>query len=170
MNEINEQIIILSVPVPPMLEEACGYRGQARYVALYWGAGDEAYVDDGQMSATGEWEAYRTFVQYRSVAPALHGYDLGSSEEEARHWLILDREQRQITIAEISVAQQVLRAQWDPAKWERMPVISAEDLVWLIQEMITQMKAVSNEQIRALMREQQQRVAKMQMWLDGSCS
>ena len=167
MDELSERVMALPVPVPPMLEEACGYTGQARYVALYWGAGDEAYVDDGQMSTTGEWEAYLTFVWHWSVAPSLQGYDLGSSEEEARHWLILDREQRQLSIAEVSVAQRVLRAQWGPASWERMPVISAEDLVRLIQEISSQMKAVNQKQIIAKIREQQQRVAAMQMWLDG---
>jgi len=35
----------LRIPVPPMLEEALGYDGSARWVAFYWTpAGDEAVL------------------------------------------------------------------------------------------------------------------------------
>lgn len=51
----NEQLIPLSIPVPPMFEQALGYPGPlvhteeppARYVAFYWTeGGDEAAFDD----------------------------------------------------------------------------------------------------------------------------
>lgn len=170
MNEFNKQIIVLPVPVPPMLEETCGYTGNARYVALYWGSGDEVYLDDGQLHTTGDRDAYRTFVQHWSAAPVLQRFDLRSSKEEVMHWLILDRALRRLSIATALVAQNLLQTQWKSAIWEQLEIISFEDMELLIQVLIAQMKAIDNEQIRALVREQQQRVAKMQMWLDGTCN
>jgi hypothetical protein len=49
----------LAVPVPPMLERAIGYTGEARFVSFYWiPGGDETYYDDGQRAGTGKWQGY----------------------------------------------------------------------------------------------------------------
>jgi hypothetical protein len=93
-----ERLIKLHVPVPPMLEEALGYTGNGKFVAFYWGAGDEAYYDDGRSSATGEWDAYLAFVQHPTIEPALRPYHLGDSDSEATHELVLDREERKLYV------------------------------------------------------------------------
>jgi hypothetical protein len=78
-----------------MLEAACGYTGEARYVAFYWiPGGDELVWNTGWSSATGEWMAWLTWTRHRRVAPLLAPYDFGSSDGEAHHWLLLDRESR----------------------------------------------------------------------------
>jgi hypothetical protein len=75
----------LNAPVPPMLAKSIGYTGEARYVSFHWTpAGDEAYYSDGRISATGNWQAYLAFVRHPAVSPSLKGYDLGSSDGDAK--------------------------------------------------------------------------------------
>src|ERR671934_852802 len=82
----------LVAPVPPMLERAIGYPGEARFVSFYWTpGGDEADYDDGQRAGTGNWQGYLAYVQHPLVHPLLAPYDLGSGEAEGRHSLIVDR-------------------------------------------------------------------------------
>ncbi len=82
----------LKAPVPPMLEKAIGYSGDARFVSFHWTpAGDEADYDDGQRAGTGEWQGYLAYVDHPTVRPLLTQYQLGSSDSEAEHSLILDR-------------------------------------------------------------------------------
>src|SRR5919199_6145890 len=82
----------LAVPVPPMLEEAMGYTGEARFVSFYWTpGGDEADYDDGQRAGTGNWQGYLGYVQHPLIYPRLAPYNLGSSDAEGRHALIVDR-------------------------------------------------------------------------------
>jgi len=59
----------LPIPVPPQLETALGYEGDARFVAFYWEpAGDEAMYDDGRISGTGCWTGYLAYVDHPAVA------------------------------------------------------------------------------------------------------
>ena len=82
----------LTVPVPPMLEEAIGYTGPKRFVAFYWGAGDEAYYYDGSTSGTGDGQAYTIFRFHRAVWPELDGFEFGTDDTPAEHYLLLDRD------------------------------------------------------------------------------
>src|SRR5262249_33131647 len=103
-------------PVPPMLEAAFGYAGQARYVGFYWeSAGDELAYDDGRCGLAGaEWDAWLLFTRHHLVAPVLAAYDLGNSDAPARHWLILDRQTRTLAVAPVQEARTVVRQQWPP--------------------------------------------------------
>ncbi len=92
----------LAAPIPPQLEAAVEYRGDARYFAIYWTpAGDEAMVTDGRTTHDGCWFGYQAFVDHPIMMLALAGqpYDLGSSETDATHWLIIDRNTRTIALA-----------------------------------------------------------------------
>jgi hypothetical protein len=76
-----------------MLEETCGYTGQARWVAFHWEpGGNELRYHDGTVSDDGSWYAWLTFAQHHRIAPGLAPYHCGNSEEEAVHGLLLDRE------------------------------------------------------------------------------
>ncbi len=155
----------LSIPVPPMLEEALGYQETARYVGFYWGAGDESYVNDGRYMTTGEWDAFLLFVRHWSVEPHLRGYNLGSSEDEARHWLILDREERQLIVAPVAIAQQVLQSQWKQPEAE--PVLVVDEAEWeqLVQDLQARMKTIGQDQVLALMHQHQIVVQDLAAWL-----
>src|SRR4051794_2221724 len=118
----------LDVPVPPQLEEAMGYAGEARWVRFYWHpCGDEAEFDDGQLSGTGDWMGFLAFVGHAQVAPKLAGYDLGSSDGEARHCLLLDRSERALYVAPMRSAGRFLVAQHEP--FHLGPVSGEDEIV-----------------------------------------
>ncbi len=104
----------LSITVPPQLEAAVDFHGDARYFGLYWTpSGDEAIVTDGRSTYDGCWWGYQAFVDHPVVMLALAGlrYDLGSSDSEATHWLVIDRETRTASVAPRATAEQFLTNQ-----------------------------------------------------------
>lgn len=113
-------LLRLEVPVPPMLEEALGYTGPACYVGFYWqpkSAG--ATYSDGRSSAKGADASYLIYTRHPLVAAALATWHLGSSTEEARDELVLDRRERVLYAGPEDVAERVLEAQWpSPARPE----------------------------------------------------
>ncbi len=103
----------LPILVPPMLEQALGYNGQARLVAFYWSARcDQAMFDDGVVSADAEQPTYQSLLEHPLVAAHLCAYDLGSSEQEARQWLLPDREARVLYALPAREAARLLYQQW----------------------------------------------------------
>src|SRR5687768_8338186 len=76
--------------------------------------GDETDYSDGRLSGTGNWQAFLAYIQHPVVSPFLQEYDLGSSDSEARHTLILDRDKHEIMIAPVKKAQAFLLEQWSP--------------------------------------------------------
>jgi hypothetical protein len=141
MNETQRLLTLLTVPIPPNLEEALGYTGEARYIAFYWEpCGDELMYDDGEFAGDGDWQAWLEYTNHPSVAPYLmekcwrcggvgttnqlenepceicdgSGYlplSFGYSDEEATHWFILDRQARKGYAAPVAIAQGFLRRQ-----------------------------------------------------------
>jgi len=91
----------IPVKLPWSFEDALGYPRGFRWVAFFWEpCGDEAMFDDGYCSTGGNWRGFLAFVRHPSVAPWLTGYDLGSSENEATHWLLCDLEGRDTFVGE----------------------------------------------------------------------
>jgi hypothetical protein len=97
--------------LPRNWERAFGYDGDARYVAFYWTpVGDEALYDDGQVSGDGNW---RLYLILRYQHPELdRRYNVGYSNLEADHWLLLDRETHDLVVMPRAEAQARLREQW----------------------------------------------------------
>jgi hypothetical protein len=108
-NSLPEQegLIPLPIPLPPFVEGALGYGGEARYLAIWWKAdADEAIWSDGRTTTDGWWQGFLAYVQHPRVEPYLEPYDLVSSEEPAAYYLLLDLVDRQ---AYIGTARQVTR-------------------------------------------------------------
>lgn len=92
---------------------ALGYEGDARFVAVWWEpAGDEAAWSDGrQMTIGAEWGAYLALIDHNFPWPA--SPQLGGSEEQAAHWLIIDRHSEyDAWLVPASIADNILRGQW----------------------------------------------------------
>lgn len=113
------------IPVPPAFAETLGYPGDSRYVAFYWTpVGDELMYSDGQISGTGDDAPWLLWTRHLAVAPALLGFDIGSSDAQATHWLLLDRQE---ACFYLGTAPAVAHFLWDQpdaqalrAAWERL--------------------------------------------------
>ena len=157
----------LPAPVPPILAQAIGYKGEARYVAFNWTPyGDEAEYFDGRRSATGNWQAFLAYIQHPAVSPLLEDYDLGSSESEARHALILDREKLVLLVAPVKEAHVFLTQQWPPEPPLRMNL--KEELAQLSEALknVKPPEDIDIEEIQRRIDEQYALIEQMQQWLD----
>jgi hypothetical protein len=90
-----------------------GYTNGRRFVGLYWEpCGDESCYDDGQGSACGMTDNwfFLDFIRRQKVAAWRSENDLhlGDSEEEARHWLVVDAETSEVYAAPWREARQAV--------------------------------------------------------------
>jgi hypothetical protein len=144
-----------------MLGKAIGYTGRARYVAFNWTPyGDEAEYFDGRMSATGNWQAFLAYTQHPAVSPYLQDYDLGRSDTDAKHVLILDQAILEMFIALVKKAEEFLTRQ--QLHWRSIRV-SQEEYVAKISLALKQVKqpTINSEHQYAL-------IAAVERWLDTS--
>lgn len=130
--------------LPDEFWPAFGYEGQARFVGLFWTPfGDEAVYTDGRIEADGNWMAYLMLLDHPTNVELLRypcwlcrgrgttndlrnelceecfgvgtlEYDLGSSECQATHVLIADREEGQVYVTPRWAGEQFLCEQWPP--------------------------------------------------------
>jgi hypothetical protein len=159
----------IKAPVPPMLAKAIGYKGEARFVSFQWTPyGDEVDYSDGRISATGNWQAFVSYVQHPAVSPSLEGYDLGSSDSEATHALILDRENLAIYIAPVKEAKAFLREQWPPQTWPPIRMSQKEYVATISKTLrnVRQPEEIDIEKIKRRIDEQYTLIEQMQQWLD----
>lgn len=155
----------LPVACPPMLAEAIGYDGPCRFVAFAWSpAGDEAVYDDGYRSGTGTWRGYLAFVRHRLIRPLLADAHLGSSDQDASHWLLADRREQRLYLGLRSEVRTFLRAANRPTVLpsgaaDVAPIGSVDDL---IEELRTGVFADRFEEVTPDAEELQARVAAWQ--------
>ena len=168
----NETFTTLSIPVPPdpLLEQALGYTGQARFFATWWEpCGDEAIISDGRTTATGEWQGFLAYVQHPIIYPALYRIDLGSSETEAKAWLVIDQQERKAWIATPKDARSFLAQQWPQCGPGSAPILHIEDLDQLLDLVIDQFKqmdTVTVQDVMHWMETTQKAVAALTAWLN----
>jgi hypothetical protein len=160
----------LDIPVPPQIEAAVGLPDTpARYFAVYWSpCGDEANYDDGRNSGTGNWTGYLAYTRHPAVAFALAPYNLGSSDQEAEHWLLFDRRNRKASIGPWREVSRFLREQW-PA--QEPITLSQEDWAALIEKLDAEFRSrpmPTMEEITARMEEQRRLEDEMVRWLDAT--
>ena len=157
----------VDIPMPPDLTLTLGYRGNARFVGFFWSPlGDQLVATDGIHSGTAQSWAYLTFRRHRAVSPLLAPFDLGSSEEDGTHMLLIDRDANRASVAPVADARTFLAEQHPPA-----PELTAEqqeafraELDRLLAEWRT--RPVDHAAVAREMAEQQGRVGRMMAWLD----
>jgi hypothetical protein len=146
-----------------MLEAALEYTGTARWVAFYWlPGGDELMYDDGLMSADGQWHAWLLFKYHPRIAPSLVPYALGNSEEDARHWLLLDRDTRTCYVGEAPEVKQFLRQVTSPV----FTAAAVEALLAALDSPPLSPEELSTRVAQALHR-QHHLEQELQAWLDA---
>jgi hypothetical protein len=157
----------LELPLPPELAEAFGYSGDSRFVGFYWSpCGDEVIHTDGRSTGTGQSWTFLSYRRHRAVSPLLDGWNLGYSDQDAEHCLLLDRERNRASIATLTEARAFLEDQHPP-----MPELTPEEAA-AIRERIEQVleewrsREVDPAELRRLMDEQRGRVKRMVAFLD----
>ncbi len=161
----------LSVPVHSGLAEAFGYPGDACFVGFFWEpGGDEVIYADGRLSGTGASYIFLTYRRHAAVSPHLQPYNLGYSDQQADHWLLIDRQERRASIAPKGQARAFLEEQHPPPpeltpyelEEARREVESfAEALAGGWQEVQIDPKALAQA-----MRQQHQTIARLTAYLD----
>ena len=127
---------------------------------------DEADYSDGRGSGTGNWQAFLAFIHHPAVSLQLKGYDLGSSDSEAKHALILDQEQHVLYITPAREAGIFLRKQWPEQPPVRMSKEEYSALVMKALKNVKPPKDVSMKEIERRIAEQQALIEELQQWLD----
>jgi hypothetical protein len=103
------------------------------------------------------------YVQHPLIHPLLAPYDLGSSDAEGRHSLILDRTERSLYVATRADAQRFLAQQWPKAE----PVtLTQEEWTALVKHLQRSRQDIDPEEIRRRIQEQYALVEALQEWLD----
>jgi len=157
----------LPIPVPPQLEAAVGYPGGARWVALCWTSlGDTCLYDDGRLSGTGHGWAYLGFVRHAAVAPHLRHADLGSSEDEGRERILLDRTERRAYLAVASQARSFLREQFPAEQEVELTADQWRAIVEDVRQRMLSRPLPGMDQLMRQMREHSALVADMIRFLD----
>lgn len=124
----------LPVDVPPRLERALGYPGEANFVAFFYDGGNMAYWIDGKQCFPGDTASYEIFIGHPHVGQYLKPYVLGNGRNEPLHFLLLDRNERLLYVGRVALVEQILHDQWPkPCK---LKTFSKEHWQELTQEMI----------------------------------
>lgn len=161
----------IPVKLPWSFEDALGYPRGFRWVAFFWEpCGDEAMFDDGYCSTGGNWWGFLQFTRHPSVRPWLDGYNLGSSEDEATHWLLCDLESRDVFVGEKAEVKAFLVNEVKKyVPEERLPVNSRveispeemEELLTKIREQMHQVPTPSVAEIQEKIRRDKEAVEKL---------
>lgn len=177
-DELMERLSKTAAPVPPKLAQAVGYEGSSRFVALHWGGGDEVYFDGGVVNATGNWHPYLLYTKHNAVWPHLVGFHFGSSDEEAKHWLLIDQQEQAAFAGSPNAVHAVLMAQ-HPKAFTQDPTreLSGRDLQEAFADFMSSIQAkerawntMSAEEqmaeVRAKIAEEAERSRTLCDWLD----
>jgi hypothetical protein len=100
--------VVADVPTPV---------GPHRYISLWWeSAGDELAFSDGARSGAGQLNHWHWLEYVRFGGPIYgwlveHQVNLGSSDDQATHALLVDSEASEAYIVPIAAAHRIVRAQ-----------------------------------------------------------
>jgi hypothetical protein len=166
-------VIDLDIPVPEQLAATVGLPDTpARFFAIYWHpCGDEAEYSDGRSSGTGNWTGYLAYTRHPAVCLALAPYQLGSSDQEAEHWLLIDRRDRKAHIGPWREVARFLREQWQESVPSGPVVLSEAELAELMRRLDEEFRSrpmPTMEEITARMAEQRRLEEDMVRWLDAT--
>lgn len=159
----------LDIPVPPQLEQVVGYAGDARWLSLCWTCyGDTVLYSDGRSSGTGHGWGYLGYVRHPLVAPPLRELDLGSSEQDGRSQLLIDRVERVAYSADAVEARAFLREQWPAEEPVELTPEQWQEVVEEIRARMLSTPLPSTSELVQQMRAHSALVADMIRFLDAT--
>ena len=157
---------LLQAPLWPRLPLALGYRGGARWVASYIRGHEVRFFDGANQggSPSGLLVAYR---HHRTVTPHLTGAHLGSAEEEASEWLVVDTQEKLLYLARAEDARRHLERQWPHAEEPLPSEYTSAELQRLLDNLEEPVAPLDLEAERAeAIRERQANYRLMLAWLN----
>lgn len=170
MINMPSDITKLILPVPPGFGQVMGYSCNRKWVAFFWSPyGDELEYDDGHSAGTIDWPGWLAFVRHRLVWPLIKAYDFGSSESEATHWLLLDRQARQFYVGDKTSVSNFLQSFVRQFRSESMEVSAdqLENLAQLLRDGLQEQRVqIKAEDIQKRVDEKGRRIEAMVHWLD----
>ncbi len=101
-------------------EEAMCARQPRRWVALFWESGSAELAWNDGRSSDGQLDHWLYLAFMHEPGPGRgniygwlveHAVDLGSSEEPATHWLLVDGTENRAYVAPVAIARAIVRAQ-----------------------------------------------------------
>ena len=167
------KMIPINIPVPPapILEQAVGYPDEAgaRFLSMWWEcAEDEVILSDAVDITYGNWEGYLAYVHHKAVYPHLTSYNLGSSDEPAKHHLLIDLIERKAYAASGRDAERIMdeNMQREADEIEKMKLSDedAEALVKAMQEALQE--TLEDDELPPSIEEERQAVMELTRWLD----
>jgi hypothetical protein len=161
-----KNLLPLKAPVPPLLAKVLGYKGNAQYVSFTRTPfGDQVEYSDGRVIANGSWKAFLAYIEHPAVTLFLEGYDLGSTESEAKHALLLDRANQEIYIAPVREVESFLRWRWPHLSPHRM--YREENMAKIVIALKSRnQRDIDLEEIQQRIEEQHVLIEAMLRWLD----
>lgn len=157
----------LPIPIPPQLIEAISYPGEARLVSLCWtSCGDTSWYDDGRSSGTGDAWSCLAWARHPAVAPHLAGWDLGSSDEEGSHRLLLDLQEGAVCVGTTAEVRAAVRGQWPEEEEVRLSPEQLEAVVEHVRRAWMSRPLPTAGELMASMRRHSALVAEMVRSLD----
>ena len=154
------ELVRLPLPCPPQLIELSGYTGGARLVALWWSPLGELMISDGTLTETRRSRGWLCFSEHPLARLFLDPYQLGDSEDEGEHRLLVDRYLGTLDVGLARDVEQLLATQ--PSELHALTVdLSAEERGALLQRLLDvhdeRERAKSPQQLHAELRAVKQR-------------
>jgi len=104
----------LNVPLPPMLLEMAGVKGDSQFVALFY-SGSKATWNDARSSATFPFYAvWQPYIDHTAIAIDLFDCNLGADDETATHALVCDRANEKVYASPFAEAMSFVSEQHPP--------------------------------------------------------
>lgn len=118
----------LPITLPARFEQAFGLQTPARWLGLYWEPQlDQACYTDGETVGIGSAQAWHLFCTHPAIKPLLSPYQLGDRGDSAQHYLVLDRQNRQLYVGKVAEVSDYLR---HPAALEMLAQLDQSHRPW----------------------------------------
>jgi hypothetical protein len=104
---------LIDVPVPPcdLFEDLCGYRGNKRYIGIYFDPVGEDRVqfiiESGSNGGPASPEPFLVYISHPAIWPELSRYRFGL-DGDVIEWLVLDRKTRRLYVGPFSRAIELI--------------------------------------------------------------